>query len=222
MRPTQRPAQSSTSAQISGPQAEEQFLEQTPWANPQHPIHRLAISRQNSNRSPLNNDVFLTPASQQHTAENPQPTGSASTIVDPAAQHSSVANTPHDGQSSATKLEHQSNSNNIHNYRLHTASPLDSRRPNPNTNHPNPSSQDPVGDNQTQSKDYIRDIASSPLNARANLNLVNSPPRANSTRPEKSGRLGHNDSPFRHKDTAITAGVGSAGVNMGMGRFSIR
>lgn len=79
-----------------------------------------------------------------------------------------------------------------------------------------------MGETQQQSKDNIRDFASSPLNARANLNVVNSPPRANSTRPEKAGRLGNNDSPFRHKDTVITAGVGGAGVNMGMGRFSIR
>ncbi|KIV85889.1 hypothetical protein PV11_01541 [Exophiala sideris] len=193
IRHTQRAAQS-TGAQLSAPQAEEQFLEQTPWANPQHPIHRL--SRQNSNRSPLNE--FLTPANQQRTTEALQPAGSASTIADPAAHASSVINTPHDGQSSTTKLENQAGTS----YQINSVSPLDTRRI--------------VGDGSEAQGKESRDFASSPLNAR--VHLAGSPPRATSARPDKMTRLG-NDSPFKHANNAgITAGSGFSGT----GRFSIR
>lgn len=201
---------------MSAPQAEEQFLEQTPWANPQHPIHRLATQRQTSNRSPFNTDVFVTPANQQRTTENLQTQGSASTIPDPSAQLSSLANTPQEGLSSTTKLEQQGSS--VHNYRLHSASPLDARRV-------VPPYQDRHEVDSTQSgpapKDHIRDLASSPLNARANLNMAKSPPRAHNARSDKVNRLANNESPFlHHKDTSITAGgVGGFAVT---GRFSVR
>ncbi|KAK7900950.1 hypothetical protein LTR67_003235 [Exophiala xenobiotica] len=197
VRPTRqkRPVQSTAAVQISGPQAEEQFLEQTPWANPQHPIHRL--SRQNSNRSPLNE--FLTPANQQRTTDGLAPVGSASTIADPSAQISSAINTPHDGQSSTTKLENLAGSMlAMRNDRMHS-SPLDTR--------------------DTQTKDTIRDLGSSPLTSRAQL----ASPRATSARPDMTrvSRLG-NDSPFRPREagtaTAITAGSGFGAT----GRFSIR
>ncbi|KIX98774.1 uncharacterized protein Z520_05235 [Fonsecaea multimorphosa CBS 102226] len=177
-RPSQRPA---AQAQISGPQAEEQFLEQTPWANPQHPIHRL--SRQNSNRSPMNE--FLTPANQQRNMTDglQPPGGSASTIVDPSASApvSSAVNTPHDGQSSATKAEAQAGggSSGLQNYRMHSASPLDMRR------------QPDVQRQQGREKDIIgngRDMASSPLNSRAYLNT--SGPRAPAI-TAGSGRFNH-------------------------------
>lgn len=200
---------------MSGPQAEEQFLEQTPWANPQHPIHRLATQRQTSNRSPFSADVFVTPANQQRTMDNAHTQGSASTILDPSAQHSSLANTPHEGVSSTTKVENHGSS--IHNYRLHSASPLDTRR-----NAPQPQNRnDTDGHSGGGAKDHIRDLASSPLNARANMNLPHSPPRTHSARPEKVSRMTNNESPFRHhKDTSIAAG-GAPGF-AGTGRFSIR
>ncbi|KAJ9615727.1 hypothetical protein H2200_001804 [Cladophialophora chaetospira] len=164
VRPTQRPA---IQAQMSGPQAEEQFLEQTPWANPQHPIHRL--SRQNSNRSPLNE--FLTPANQQRsTTDGLQPPGgSASTIVDPSvsAQASSAINTPAEGQGSAAKVETQGS--NLNAFRLHSASPLDMRR------HPDHS------DSHNKDQDVMgngRDMGSSPLTSRAYLNAPTARPPA--------------------------------------------
>ncbi|ETI25878.1 hypothetical protein G647_02655 [Cladophialophora carrionii CBS 160.54] len=159
-RPIQRPAMQS---QMSGPQAEEQFLEQTPWANPQHPIHRL--SRQNSNRSPMNE--FLTPANQQRNMpDNLQPPGgSASTIADPSAsaQASSAINTPHDGQNSASRTEVQAGPSALHNFRIHSASPLDKRR------HPEPN------DQPGKDKDVMgtaRDTGSSPLTSRAYFNAA--------------------------------------------------
>ncbi|OAP63567.1 hypothetical protein AYL99_02794 [Fonsecaea erecta] len=171
-RPSRRPAAQS---QISGPQAEEQFLEQTPWANPQHPIHRL--SRQNSNRSPMSE--FLTPANQQRNMTDglQPPGGSASTIVDPSASApvSSAVNTPHDGQSSAAKIEAQAGggSSGLQNYRMHSASPLDMRR------QPAPVDSSDVQRQEGREKDIIgngRDMASSPLTSRAYLNATG--PRA--------------------------------------------
>jgi len=90
--------------------SEQQFLEQTPWANPNHPIHRLG--RQNRNRSPLPDGTasttysLNTPAHQQKRGEyTPQAIGSASTIIEnPSAQPSSAMNTPH-GADSAVKQE---------------------------------------------------------------------------------------------------------------------
>ncbi|OCT49284.1 transcriptional regulatory protein DEP1 [Cladophialophora carrionii] len=159
-RPMQRPAMQS---QMSGPQAEEQFLEQTPWANPQHPIHRL--SRQNSNRSPMNE--FLTPANQQRNMpDNLQPPGgSASTIADPSAsaQASSAINTPHDGQHSASRTEVQAGPSALHNFRIHSASPLDKRR------HPEPNDQ-PGKDKDVMAT--ARDTGSSPLTSRAYFNAT--------------------------------------------------
>ncbi|OAG39392.1 hypothetical protein AYO21_06408 [Fonsecaea monophora] len=171
-RPNQRPA---AQTQISGPQAEEQFLEQTPWANPQHPIHRL--SRQNSNRSPMSE--FLTPANQQRNTTDvlQPPSGSASTIVDPSASApvSSAMNTPHDGQSSATKVEAQAvgGSSGLQNYRMHSTSPLDMRRQPVQADSSDPQRQ------QGRDKDVIgsgRDMGSSPLTSRAYLNTTG--PRA--------------------------------------------
>jgi len=92
--------------------SEQQFLEHTPWANPNHPIHRLG--RQTANRSPLTDGASSTiyntstPANQRKRAEyTPQAIGSASTIIEnPSAQPSSAINTPHD---SAIKQEPQTN-----------------------------------------------------------------------------------------------------------------
>jgi hypothetical protein len=189
------------STQMSGPQAEEQFLEQTPWANPQHPIHRL--SRQNSNRSPPAHE-FLTPANQQRTTETLQPAGSASTIVDPSAQASSALNTPHDPSSAAQPPGP--------NY----SSPMDARRAAPSAA---TSFQIATDRSETaQQADNLKEMASSPLTSRAQL-VSGSSPRAN---PKFSGLAG-NDSPFRHnRDSALTAGSGGGGGFSGTGRFSIR
>jgi hypothetical protein len=56
--------------------AEEQFLEQTPWANPQHPAHASA-SIQNFHTQTSH---FVTPAIQSRKVEIPNSHGSASTI----------------------------------------------------------------------------------------------------------------------------------------------
>ncbi|KAL8796942.1 MAG: hypothetical protein Q9195_000713 [Heterodermia aff. obscurata] len=77
--------------------ADERFLEQNPWANPQHPAHghlqrqRSAVSRPDS---PL-----VTPAPQKRVVDLTVPQGSASTIADPlSGPNSSLAPTPATGE----------------------------------------------------------------------------------------------------------------------------
>lgn len=76
----------SSSAAAQHASSEQQFIESTPWANPNHPIHRLG--RQSNNRSPFAESVYTataTPAHQQKRHDyTPQPHGSggASTIVE--------------------------------------------------------------------------------------------------------------------------------------------
>ena len=167
------------------------------------------------------NDAFLTPANQQRTTDGIQPTGSASTIVDPSAQASSAVNTPHEGQSSTTKIETQHGSS-LNNYRMHSTSPLDTRRAtNSNSFHI-------ATDAETApTKEQLRDLGSSPLTSRAQLAATASP-RAGSRGPDKGvlgmSRIG-DESPFRHaKEQAGAPGI-TAGSGLGFsgtGRFSIR
>ncbi|RMZ85101.1 hypothetical protein DV738_g72, partial [Chaetothyriales sp. CBS 135597] len=94
-RPLPRPAATYSSG-LGTVAADEHFLERNPWANPpQHPIHRLALSRQHSNQSPLN-ESYLTPV-HQRTVDQPHTGGSASTIPEhPSQPASSAHNTPLD------------------------------------------------------------------------------------------------------------------------------
>lgn len=120
VRATQRVT--SNFSNISAPAAEEQFLEKNPWANAQHPAHRLGISRQNSSRSPLPDSTFLTPSNQDRLGDKPSVVGSASTI---AEYPSSQLHTPHDN---STKNEYQLSSTYAVNGRRNSASPVDMRR----------------------------------------------------------------------------------------------
>lgn len=83
---------------MSRPAAEEQFLEQNPWANPQHPIHQRhmgRLSRQVSDQTQIA-DTVITPAAQKSLVDLNKPADSASTIPEhPSAQASSALNTPH-------------------------------------------------------------------------------------------------------------------------------
>lgn len=150
------------------------------------------------------------------------PGGSASTIVDPSAQVSSAINTPHDGQSSSTKIESQVVGSSLHNYRLHSASPLDMRRQPARNQSPEPQWQQQQAAKDSKS---LRDLGSSPLTARAHLTTLGSPHRATSAPKNEKTAVGArtaNDSPFRQHgrdgQAAITAGSGFQGTR----RFSIR
>lgn len=76
--------------------ADEHFLEQNPWANPQHPSHhqQLQLRRQVSGLS-RTATPSSTPAAQRRIVDLTEPQGSASTIPDhPSGPNSSMAATP--------------------------------------------------------------------------------------------------------------------------------
>ncbi|MCJ1378402.1 hypothetical protein MMC17_001500 [Xylographa soralifera] len=96
-----RMATSSSNILRQRPAAEEQFLEQTPWANPHHPVHHQLLSaaqRQSSFHSrPLS--PFTTPAPPRRVIDISVINGSASTIAAlQSAQNSSMAPTPASGE----------------------------------------------------------------------------------------------------------------------------
>ena len=91
----------------TNPVAEEQFLEQTPWANPQHPAHQhqqinpayRRVSHQQRPHSP-----YSTPTAQQRNIENVNH-GSVSTIPDGfSAPGSSMAATPATGENNKLSI----------------------------------------------------------------------------------------------------------------------
>lgn len=95
---------SAMSANIFRTAAEEAFLEQTPWANPQHPIHQQQAQHQFSQQHRPQGRAFeqsqapsfATPAAQKRAVDVNAPNGSASTIPENAsAANSSANNTPY-------------------------------------------------------------------------------------------------------------------------------
>ena len=197
-----RPLQRMTSAfssNLTAPTAEEQFLEKNPWANPQHPVHRLGLTRQNSNRSPMT-DSFLTPAQQKNIAEAPIAVGSASTIVEhPSAQASSALNTPYDAQHGPAKTETTVSS--ILDHRPHSASPLDTRRPNTTSDTVQPQ---PNGDTSMALLASRAEVVTPP--PRAMMTLADSIPRQSTASP-----------PYHIKTPSIIAGSGIGGS----GRYNL-
>lgn len=117
-------------ATLSRPAAEEQFLEQTPWANPQHPLSQQLqrISRQASEQS----RVQETPAVQR-VGEPAALPNSASTILEPnnSAAASSAFNTPFGDQVTHAPFE---TGDNRQPYRIQSASPSDHRKLIPSSN----------------------------------------------------------------------------------------
>ena len=114
--------------------AEEAFLEQTPWANPQHPIHQHQQLPQRPQGRVFENPrapVFTTPAAQKRVVDIHAPNGSASTI----AENSSANNTPYDqeqhpqhpGPFANPDYEAERRSG----FRSLSSSPLDVRKPHP-------------------------------------------------------------------------------------------
>ena len=72
--------------------AEERFLEQTPWANPQHPAHSRVHVRSSTQTPRFPSNSFMTPAAQQRKLDAMGPVnGSASTVEMPSNAPSSAA-----------------------------------------------------------------------------------------------------------------------------------
>jgi hypothetical protein len=90
---------SAFSSGMSRPAAEEQFREQNPWANPQHPLHQQQhigrLSHQVSDKTPIA-DATITPVTQKSMIDLSNPAGSTSTIPEQmSAQASSALATPY-------------------------------------------------------------------------------------------------------------------------------
>ncbi|KAA8642232.1 hypothetical protein EYZ11_009010 [Aspergillus tanneri] len=127
--------------------AEEAFLEQTPWANPQHPIHHHQLQQQQhqqqmpqrpqsrvfeNSRAP----AYTTPAAQKRVVDINAPNGSASTIAENlSAANSSTNNTPygteqeppHQTQGPFGQAEYDPDRRS--GFRSLSSSPLDVRKP---------------------------------------------------------------------------------------------
>ncbi|KAF7503323.1 hypothetical protein GJ744_003966 [Endocarpon pusillum] len=100
-KPTQsKLSRSAFASTMSRPAAEEQFLEQNPWANPQHPVHQqqhtVRLSRHVSDQAQIA-DAIITPAAQKSLVDLDRPAGSASTVPEHlSAQASSASAKPYD------------------------------------------------------------------------------------------------------------------------------
>ncbi|OJJ46271.1 hypothetical protein ASPZODRAFT_167262 [Penicilliopsis zonata CBS 506.65] len=93
-----RGAVSGMPTNLGRPTAEEEFLEHTPWANPQHPIHQQQAQGRMQQRGFEHSQAppFTTPAAQKRVVDINAPNGSASTIPENlSAANSSAANTPY-------------------------------------------------------------------------------------------------------------------------------
>ncbi|WEW58474.1 hypothetical protein PRK78_003942 [Emydomyces testavorans] len=161
-----RPAASAVAATRQA--AEEKFLEQTPWANPQHPVHgqfRHQMQQDRISDSQGYPNLFSTPAGQQRVVDLSALNGSASTIPEhPSAPNSTAADTPYDYDRARriadTSITGPSNSHYADNidgpstFRSLSSSPLEVRRPHPQKSQPQheihrgspaPSSIEPMG-----------------------------------------------------------------------------
>ncbi|KAL2824502.1 Sds3-like-domain-containing protein [Aspergillus cavernicola] len=124
----------SISSNVYPTSAEEAFLEQTPWANPQHPIHQHQhMSHRPQNRALDNPRVsaFTTPAGQLRMVDVSAPNGSASTI----AENSSANNTPYGAEQEnaapAAGPYPDYDADRRSGFRSLSSSPLDLRKPHP-------------------------------------------------------------------------------------------
>ncbi|OJJ31854.1 hypothetical protein ASPWEDRAFT_117354 [Aspergillus wentii DTO 134E9] len=139
-----RGAMSALSSNAFRTAAEEAFLEQTPWANPQHPVHQQQTQTRPQGRvfEHPRAPSYTTPAAQKRVVDVNAPNGSASTIAEnPSATNSPANNTPY-----GTEQE-QPHLNNGHfvqpdydadrksGFRSQSSSPLDMRKPHPHLNH---------------------------------------------------------------------------------------
>lgn len=133
--------------------AEEAFLEQTPWANPQHPIHHHHHHHHQQHHHHHHQiqpgphsrvfenphaSSFTTPAAQKRVVDINAPNGSASTIAENlSAANSSANNTPYGAEQDHQRhgLAHfgvpDYDADRKSGYRSLSSSPLDVRKPHP-------------------------------------------------------------------------------------------
>jgi hypothetical protein len=193
--------------------AEEAFLEQTPWANPQHPIHhhhhhhhqqqqhQIPPGQSRVFESP-HASSFTTPAAQKRVVDINAPNGSASTIAENlSAANSSANNTPY-----GAEQEHQHHSlahfgvpdydtDRKSGYRSLSSSPLDVRKP-----HPSYATLDHRASQTTSS----RNPAFSPQPARLGLF------QSNASKHDSSPPLSSKQVNSMHPSSGILTGSGSS------------
>lgn len=211
----------SSSAAAASSASEQQFIESTPWANPNHPIHRLG--RPTANKSPFsesfattaptsNPAMTTTPAHQRRngTEATPAPIGSASTIV----ENPSMEPTPTQTEAASSNAKPGMTGVQVNgqvNHRPHEAvSPSETRRTISNMLQAGATAAAAQQRSRTpasESNGIYLGVNSSPLQARASL-LSNLNRTASATGMRDSTR-----SPFR-QDLVASAG--------GMGRFGFR
>ena len=194
--------------------AEEQFLEQTPWANPRHPVHNR-FNRQISDQQ-SSGTIFATPANQKSAIDSNAANGSASTIPENlSAQASSALNTPHDhevtyksSEGIPSRAEHRAAGNGRSSeglFRKTSLSPTETRKVSSLTQY-RPEKSRMTDEGQVQaaaaSPQPRASIYSSPLRP-------DSLPRGSSIQNEPSSRHG-DSSPLAslHTQSGITAGTG--------------
>ncbi|KAF5860685.1 hypothetical protein ETB97_001253 [Aspergillus alliaceus] len=131
-----RGAMSSMSSNVFRTAAEEAFLEQTPWANPQHPIHHQQHMPQRPQSRVFENPrapAYTTPAAQKRVVDIHAPNGSASTI----AENSSANNTPYDHEQATQGVGPYGNpeydADRRSGFRSLSSSPLDVRKSHPSS-----------------------------------------------------------------------------------------
>ncbi|GAD92685.1 transcriptional regulatory protein DEP1 [Paecilomyces variotii No. 5] len=172
--------------------AEEAFLEQTPWANPQHPVHQQPSQQKQQSKASEQAHMpsYTTPAGQKRVVDIHAPNGSASTIAD---HNSSAANTPYGTEQEPRPQGHFSNPDydsldRNSGFRSLSSSPLDVRKPHPHANAPDSGP---------------RNVGYSPPSAR--LGLFNTPSKGESSPPLASKNIN-----AMHQSTGITASAGSS------------
>lgn len=192
---------------LSRPAAEEQWHEQTPWANPQHPLsqHLQRISRQVSEQS----RVQQTPPVQR-LGDAVGLQNSASTILEPtnSAAASSAFNTPFGDQVTHAPLE---NGDHRQPYRVQSVSPTENRKLNPPRD---PPTKTHISAPEQRKTEPLAD--SSPLMSRTAP--PTSPPRPKPTTLDRIPRH-ENASPLdMHRSNAgiLALGMGA------LGRFGVR
>ena len=144
---------SAMSSNIFRTAAEEAFLEQTPWANPQHPIHQQQQQQPQHHYSQQHRpqgrafegpqaSSFVTPAGQKRVVDVNAPNGSASTIPENmSTANSSANNTPYGTEQEPRHQTHGSFRNPDYDadrksgFRSQSSSPLEVRKPQPHTAH---------------------------------------------------------------------------------------
>ncbi|KAE8351227.1 Sds3-like-domain-containing protein [Aspergillus coremiiformis] len=131
-----RGALSSMPSSVFRTAAEEAFLEQTPWANPQHPVHHQQQMPQRPQGRVFENPrapAYTTPAAQKRVVDIHAPNGSASTI----AENSSANNTPYDHEQPTQGIGPYGNpeydADRRSGFRSLSSSPLDVRKAHPSS-----------------------------------------------------------------------------------------